>query len=389
MSTKQKGYYSMDNYNYITITNTYEHLSLEHYEHIIREITKHDAFHNGKKRNTGRTALIRSLASTVGTSVSNVYLIIKDASILVQNSDLTLRCELSASAAFHKRSKVNKISHVSKLEKAQNFIKLIVKEVKTNTLSSIDETVNNLILHHSDKIVGMDTVCTKTIYNYVHQGKIDLKPMDLPRMIRRKPKKNYKEYIPKRQKGTPISERPFEMDDRSEFGHWEGDLVTGPRDGHNGAYLTLLERKSRYYIMIPISKKSSKLVYMKINQIHKFYGDAFSSVLKSITFDNGSEFARYRDIECKPGSKEKRTSVYFGRPYHSCDRASNENCNALLRRFIKKGTDINTVDKTVSLSINQQINHKKRKILGYISAQESFLNELTILGLSDDFCFYS
>lgn len=127
MSTKQKGYYSMDNYNYITITNTYEHLSLEHYEHIIREITKHDAFHNGKKRNTGRTALIRSLASTVGTSVSNVYSIIKDASILVQNSDLTLRCELSASAAFHKRSKVNKISHVSKLEKAQNFIKLIMK----------------------------------------------------------------------------------------------------------------------------------------------------------------------------------------------------------------------------------------------------------------------
>ncbi|MEG0386676.1 MAG: IS30 family transposase, partial [Solibacillus sp.] len=178
-------------------------------------------------------------------------------------------------------------------------------------------------------------------------------------------KKNYKEYIPKRQKGTPISERPFEMNDRSEFGHWEGDLVTGPRDGQNGAYLTLLERKTRFYIMIPIPKKSSKQVYMKINQLHNFYETDFSTIFKSITFDNGSEFARYRDIERKPGTKEKRTSVYFGRPYHSCDRASNENCNGLIRRFIKKGTDINTVEKEKSISINKQINNKKRKILGY------------------------
>lgn len=322
----------MDNYNIITPSSKFKHLSFQHYEYIIREITKHDAFHHGKKRNTGRTALIRSLASDVGTSVSNVYSIIKDASISILDSNLITHKELSASAAFHKRTKLRKVSNISKLDKAKDFIDLVVNEVKSNKLSSIDETVNNLILHHPDKITGMTTVCTKTIYNYVHQNKIDLKPIDLPGMTRRKPKKNYKEYIPKRQKGTPISERPFEMDDRSEFGHWEGDLVTGPRDGQSGAYLTLIERK--------------------------------------------------------PGSKEKRTSVYFGRPYHSCDRASNENCNGLIRRFIKKGTDINTVDLAVSRSINRQINNKKRKILGYISAEQSFLHELTNIGFYDDSCFY-
>ena len=71
-----------------TPSSKFKHLSFQHYEYIIREITKHDAFHHGKKRNTGRTALIRSLASDVGTSVSNVYSIIKDASISILDSDL-------------------------------------------------------------------------------------------------------------------------------------------------------------------------------------------------------------------------------------------------------------------------------------------------------------
>lgn len=272
--------------NIITVSSKFKHLSFEHYDYIIREIIKHDAFHNGKKRNTGRTELIKSLASTVGTSVSNIYTIISDASITITNSNLVTHQELSATAAFNKRTKLRKISNYSKLDKAKYFIDIVISEVKSNTLSSIDETINNLIIHHQDRISGMTTVCTKTLYNYVHQRKVELKPIDLPRMLRRKPTKNYKEYIPKRQKGTPISERPFEMDDRSEFGHWEGDLVTGPRDGQNGAYLTLLERKTRYYIMIPISRKSSKQVYMKFNQLHKFYGEKFSTIFKSITFDN-------------------------------------------------------------------------------------------------------
>ena len=140
-------------------------------------------------------------------------------------------------------------------------------------------------------------------------------------MVRRKKSINYKTYIPKRHKGTPISERPFDMDDRSEFGHWESDLVTGPRDGQNGAYLTLLERKTRFYYMIPIKRKSAKQVYMKINELEKYYGQYFSKTFKSITFDNGNEFSRHKDIEKKCETNKQRTKDYFGRPYHSCDRA--------------------------------------------------------------------
>ena len=163
-------------------------------------------------------------------------------------------------------------------------------------------------------ITGMETVSTKTFYNYIHDGKVSIKPIDLPRMLRRRTKKNWKTYIPKRQKGTSIEERPKSIETREEFGHWEGDLVTGPRDGQHGAYLTLIERKTRFYYMIPITSKSSKKVYMQINKLHKFYDDNFKKIFKSITFDNGNEFARWKDIEKKPGTKEKRTTIYFGRP---------------------------------------------------------------------------
>jgi len=158
----------------------------------------------------------------VGTSVSNVYSIIKDASISILDSDHLTHKELSAFVAYHKRTKLRKVSNVSKLDKAKDFINLIVNEVKSYTLSSIDDTVNHFLLHDSDQLIGMTTVCTKTIYNYVHQNKIDLKPIDLPRMTKQKSKINYKEYIPKRQKGTPISEKPFRMSDRSILGHLQG-----------------------------------------------------------------------------------------------------------------------------------------------------------------------
>ena len=364
-----------------------KHLDFSHYEFIINSLIQFNASHHGK-RNIGKTLFIKQLSFSVGTSVSNVYSIIKDATVSIKDTHLNEHFELSALAAFQKRSKNHKIPNNSKFDKAKDFISIVENEIKSNKLSSIDETINYLILHQSDKIANLETISTKTFYNYVHQGRTSIKPIDLPRMVRRKTKKNWKTYIPKRQKGTSITERPDHINERDEFGHWEGDLVTGPRDGQNGAYLTLLERKTRFYYMIPISSKSSKKVYMQINKLHKFYGEHFKDIFKSITFDNGNEFSRWKDMEIKPNTKEQRTKIYFGRPYHSCDRASNENCNALVRYFIKKGTDINTIDKKASIDINNKINQKKRKILGYLPAEKLFLDELTKINVTENTIFY-
>lgn len=92
-------------------------------------------------------------------------------------------------------------------------------------------------------------------------------------------------------------------------------------------------------------------------------------------------------MEKKPGTKEKRTTIYFVRPYHSCDKTSNENCNELIRYFIKNGTGINTISKDKTLDINDKINNKKRKMLGYLPIEKLFLNELLKIGITKNMIF--
>lgn len=166
-----------------------KHLNFSHYEFIINSLIQFNASHSGK-RNIGKTQFIRDLASTVGTTVSNVYSVIKDATITIKDTHLKIHYELSAMAAFEKRSKIHKIPNNSKFEESKEFISLVEQEIKSNRLSSIDETINYLRIHQPDRIKNMVTVSTKTFYNYVHQGKTSIKPLDLPRMVRRKTKKN-------------------------------------------------------------------------------------------------------------------------------------------------------------------------------------------------------
>ena len=116
-----------------------KHLQFHHYEFIINELIKFNAEHTYSKRNIGKTHFINHLASIVGTSVSNIYSIIKDASITVRDTYLVEHTELSALAAFQKRSKNHKIPNNSKLVKAHDFIKLVETEMKSNKLSSVDE----------------------------------------------------------------------------------------------------------------------------------------------------------------------------------------------------------------------------------------------------------
>ena len=180
-----------------------KHLNFSHYEFIINSLIQFNASHPGK-RNIGKTQFIRELASTVGTTVSNVYSLIKDATITIKDTHLKIHYELSAMAAFEKRSKIHKIPNNSKFEESKEFISLVEQEIKSNRLSSIDETINYLRIHQPDRIKNMVTVSTKTYYNYVHQGKTSIRPLDLSRMVRRKTKKTGSHTFQQDRKALPL-----------------------------------------------------------------------------------------------------------------------------------------------------------------------------------------
>ena len=133
-----------------------KHLDFSHYEYIINSLIMFNASYSGK-RNIGKTQFLKNLALDVGTSVSNIYSIIKDATVSIRDTHLNEHFELSALAAFQKRSKNHKIPNNSKFDKATDFISLVENEIKSNRLSSIDETINYLIIHQRDKINDMET----------------------------------------------------------------------------------------------------------------------------------------------------------------------------------------------------------------------------------------
>ena len=129
-----------------------------------------------------------------------------------------------------------------------------------------------------------------------------------------------------------IDERPGIVDENSELGHWEGDTVYG-QDGH---FVTLVERVSKVFLTMKVKNKTKKLVSFAIKKLLKPY----KKMCKTITFDNGGEFADHKTI-----AKALKCRIYFAKPYHSWQRGLSENTNGLLRRYYPKGMKIGGLSK--------------------------------------------
>lgn len=220
----------------------------------------------------------------------------------------------------------------------------------------------------NEKFQG-NLVCTKTLYNYIDLGLIGVKNIDLPMKVRlnTKKKRNRKN---KRVLGRSIDERPVEVNERQEFGHWEIDTVIGKKT-KDQALLTLTERKTRKELIFRVTAKDSLSVFEAMTHLKTSYGDQFSKVFKTITADNGSEFS-----ELGIAVKNQGTEVYFTHPYTSSERGTNERHNGLIRRFIPKGKAISTVSEETIQYAEKWCNQLPRKILDYQTPEELFLEEL-------------
>ncbi len=222
-------------------------------------------------------------------------------------------------------------------------------------------------------------VCAKTIYNLIDRGMVPgVGNQSL--WEKRKRRKGRKTLCRRRKQAVPagrsIEDRPEHVEQRTEAGHWEIDLVVGGRGKGSAALLTLTERKTRKQIIRKLRDKTQKAVVRAINGIERQMGaEAFRTVFKSITADNGSEFLDHKALE-RSVSGGSRTHIYYAHPYSSWERGSNENANRIIRRFIPKGCDIAKFTRKQIQAIEDWINNYPRKILDFETAEERFIREL-------------
>ncbi|WP_192208640.1 IS30 family transposase [Streptococcus sp. KS 6] len=260
-----------------------------------------------------------------------------------------------ADAAHNRYRDARETSYYLKLDRVSNdFLTKFIEAMREKPrVHSVDTFVHTYRLQHVDAVVPS----TKTLYNYIHQGLLEIKVIDLPRAVRIRKKFN-KRPSTKKHLGKSIEERPEEINNRSRFGDWEIDSVLGGKTIGEPSILTLVERQTRYAVTKKLVEKKAEYVNQAVLECMKLYP------IKSITADNGNEFSSLSKIE--------GLDVYFAHAYSSYERGTNENFNGLLREFIPKGSSLKKLNPTLLEDYTKAINERPRRIHGYQSAKKLF-----------------
>ena len=151
-----------------------------------------------------------------------------------------------------------------------------------------------------------------------------------------------------------IRERPAEVEDRAIPGHWEGDLLAGAK---NSYIATLVERHSRFAMLIKVpSKETEAVVAALTQQVRKLP----ATLKRSLTWDRGLEMAKHKDF-----TVATNVQVYFCDPQSPWQRGTNENTNLLLRQYFPRGTDLSDYSQAQLNQVALRLNQRPRKTLGF------------------------
>ena len=160
-----------------------------------------------------------------------------------------------------------------------------------------------------------------------------------------------------------IENRPAIVDQKTRIGDWEADTIVGK--GQKSALLTLVERVTRYTIVCKLDSlkaEDTALAAVRALKAHK-------ARVHTITMDNGKEFYQHTKI-----AEALKAKTYFCRPYHSWEKGLNENTNGLIRQYFPKQTDFRNISNREIRRVQDELNHRPRKTLGYETPSVLFLN---------------
>ena len=220
------------------------------------------------------------------------------------------------------------------------------------------------------KVEGYPSVSHETIYLHIYRDKQEGGMLYTKLRRRHRYRKRMHKYHCRKGWDTrrPIAERPAVVDERSRIGDWEGDTIVGRNQ--KGGILSLVERRSRYCVLLKVATKSAATV-----------ADAICTSLLplrdkvlTITSDNGIEFMHHQKIATTLGA-----DFFFADPYSSWQRGTNENTNGLVRQYFPKRTDFAAVPDEAIRDVADRLNHRPRKVLNFRTPDEVFNNRFVAL----------
>ena len=224
-----------------------------------------------------------------------------------------------------------------------------------------------------EQIAGKLPVSHETLYLHVYADKAHGGNLWKNLRCQKQKRKRYasgrdrRGQIPNRR---PLSERPAHIEGRKQVGHWECDTVIGAN--HKQAIVTVVERKSGFAVMAKVSNKTADLVGSAIIDALT----PFEARVKTLTYDNGKEFCGHAKIDAALGS-----TGYFARPFASWERGSNENFNGLLRQYVPKKRQMTSITEEEIKMIENRLNNRPRKRLGFRTPAEVFHQSLSRVAL--------
>lgn len=245
----------------------------------------------------------------------------------------------------------------TRLEQCPEFYAELVVLRQRPRVHSVDSFVQTYKQAHPE----IPCPSTPTVYRDIEKGLLEVRNGDLPMKPRRRVKSDAHKHARtnKRVYGKSIEERPDEVEDRQTVGHWEGDLVKGTRVEDEPALMTMTERATRFEIILKLPNYHAETCLRGLQSILDDYGvDNF----KTVTFDNGSEFAKLSEVT--------GTTVYYAHPYSPWERGTNENANGLIREFIPKGQSLHEYDIIDIQSFQDALNQRPRRSLEYRCAAD-------------------
>jgi len=245
--------------------------------------------------------------------------------------------------------------YIQRRKRSVRKLRMSIPEVKAFVIKGLEAYWSPEIISARWKMEATEKLCHSTIYRALKEKLLPgiERKTHLRRHGKRKNKGNFATIKPI----NTIHDRPAIANERGRLGDLEGDTVYGAIG--KGSLLTLVDRRSRFLYC-------TRFLTRTASAVNEAFRTALDGVtVKSITLDNGSEFAKFAEIE-----KQHDTTVYFADPHSPWQRGSNENINGLIRFFFPKGTDFQAVSDDLVRDVVNLINNRPRKCLHWLSPVE-------------------